>query len=174
MEPVRYDASTAECLVFTYKAGLLASVGHDLKLRVGDFAIAVDDGGIRGTFDAASLRVVCAQAAGRDDPRALSERDRRDIEAAIAREVLEARRHPAIEFRAKLPAPGAEVAIDGTLSIRGRDRALAAKARREGDRMVAETVVDQRAFDIRPYTAMLGALRVQPQVRVLITMPWPR
>src|SRR3954465_2607062 len=125
MKPASFDASTAECLVFTYKAGLLASVAHDLKLRVERFEIAVDEQGIRARFDASSLRVVCAQVGGQDDSRALSDGDRRQIDATIARDVLDARRHPAIEFRSKKPiSPSLEPVIEGTLSIRGRERPL--------------------------------------------------
>src|SRR5690242_18230502 len=124
MKPASFDASTAECLVFTYKAGLLAGVAHDLKLRVERFEIAVDEQGIRARFDATSLRVVCAQVGGKDDPRALSDRDRREIEATIVRDVLDARAHPAIEFRSPPVAPSDEPRIEGALSIRGRERPL--------------------------------------------------
>jgi hypothetical protein len=177
MKPVSFDASTAECLVFTYKAGLLSGVAHDLKLRVERFEIAVDDQAIHARFDASSLRVVCARAGGKDDPRALSERERREIEATIARDVLDARSHPAIEFRSNTVAPTtlapAEMQIDGTLSIRGRERALSLLARRDGDRAVIGTVIHQPDFGIRPYTAMLGALRLKPDVTVTLTTPWP-
>ena len=176
MKPVSFDPSTAECLVFTYKAGLLSRVAHDLKLRVERFEIAVDDQGIHARFDASSLRVVCARAGGKDDLRALSERDRREIEATIAQDVLDARRHPAIDFRSSTVAATvapAEMQIDGTLSIRGRERPLSLLARREGDRAVIETVIHQPDFGIRPYTAMLGALRIKPDVAVTMTAPWP-
>jgi polyisoprenoid-binding protein YceI len=173
MKPVSFDAAVAECLVFTYKAGLLAAVGHDLKLRVERFEIAIDEEGIRARFDAGSFRVVSAQVGGKDDPRALSDRDRREIETTIAREVLDARRHPAIEFRSGPVAGSAEPEIDGVLSIRGEQRPLKLRPRRENDRAIVETTLHQPAFGIRPYSAMLGALRVQPDVRVRIASPWP-
>lgn len=173
MRAVSFDASNAECLVFTYKAGMLAAVAHDLKLRVERFEIAIDEQGVRGRFDAASLRVVCAQVGGKDDPRALSQRDRVEIEATIAREVLDARTHPAIEFRAGPLAASAEPELEGVLSIRGRECALRLKGHRESDRAIVETTLHQPAFGIRPYSAMLGALRIQPDVRVRIATPWP-
>jgi hypothetical protein len=177
MKPVSFDATMAACLVFTYKAGLLSGVAHDLKLRVDRFEIAVDDQGVHARFDASSLRVICAQKRGEDDLRALSERDRREIEAIIIRDVLDAPRHPAIEFRSSSVTPAAvapaEIRVDGTLSIRGSERPLTVTARREGDRAVIEALIHQPDFDIRPYTAMLGALRVQPDVRVRLTAPWP-
>lgn len=173
MKSVSFDASTVECLVLTYKAGLLAGIGHDLKLRCERFEISLDDAGIRARFDAASLRVVAAQVGGKDDLRALSDRDRREIEATIAREVLDVRRYPAIEFRARPVTLLPEPAIEGTLSIRGTERPMTLNPRREGDRALVETLLHQPAFGVRPYTAMLGALRVQPDVRVRISAPWP-
>jgi polyisoprenoid-binding protein YceI len=173
MRPASFDATVAECLVFTRKAGLLAAVGHDLKLRVERFEIAIDEEGIRARFDAGSFRVICAQVGGKDAPRALSDRDRGEIERTIAREVLEAGAHPAIEFRSTPVAASAEPEIDGVLSIRGRERPLTLKARREGDRAIVETMLHQPAYGIRPYSAMLGALRIQPDVRVRIATPWP-
>ena len=58
----RLDAGTAECLVFTYREGLAAAMGHDLKLRVGSFAIEIDEAARRvdARFDARSMRVVAA------------------------------------------------------------------------------------------------------------------
>jgi len=175
MKATRFDASTAECLVFTKRAGLLAGVGHDLKLRVERFEVAIQPDGIRGRFDPASFRVVCASVGGQDAPGALSERDRREIEATIAREVLDARRHPWIEFRADLPARAgpAEARLEGVLAIRGRERPQNVNVRREGDRAVALASIHQPDFGIRPYTAMLGVLRVRPDVGVRLTAPWP-
>ena len=173
MNPIAFDASTAECLVFTWKAGLLAGVAHDLKLRVERFTIEIGDAGIRGRFDAASLRVVCAQSGGKDDPAALSDRDRREIEATIVRHVLDASRFPFVEFRSGSVAPSPGARIEGTLSIRGHDRPLALDVRREGERAVVEAILHQPDFGIRPYSAMLGALRIRPDVRVRLTTPWP-
>jgi hypothetical protein len=175
MKATRFDASTAECLVFTKKAGLLAGVAHDLKLRVERFEVAIQPDGIRGRFDPASLRVVCATVGGQDAPGALSERDRREIEATIAREVLDAQSHPRIEFRADLPvlAGAAGLRLEGMLALRGRERPLTIDVRSEGDRAVALASIHQPDFDIRPYSAMLGALRVRPDVGVRLTAPWP-
>jgi polyisoprenoid-binding protein YceI len=176
MKAARFDASSTECLVFTKRAGLLAGVGHDLELRVERFEIAIDPDRIRGRFDAASLRVVCARIGDQDAPGALPERDRREIEATIAREVLDARRHPWVEFRADLPilAGAAEGRLEGMLALRGRERPLTVTVRREGDRAVALASIHQPDFGVRPYTAMLGALRVKPDVGVRLTAPWPQ
>jgi hypothetical protein len=137
--------------------------------------VAIQPDGIRGRFDPASLRVVCATVGGQDAPGALSERDRREIEATIAREVLDAQSHPWIEFRAGLPvlAGAAGLRLEGMLALRGRERPLTIDVRSEGDRAVALASIHQPDFDIRPYSAMLGALRVRPDVGVRLTAPWP-
>ena len=50
----RYDAYNSECLLFSFKDGLLARLAHDLKLQVERFSIEVDDTAhqIKATFDA--------------------------------------------------------------------------------------------------------------------------
>lgn len=169
----RFDASTADCFVFTEKAGLLSAAAHDLKLRVGRFEIEVGESAVQARFDAASLRVVCAMTGGREDPAALSERDLRDIESTIARTVLDAPGHPFITFRSSaVTAEAGGYLVAGVLAIRGRERAIGLVARREGDRAIVETRLHQPEFGIKPYTAMLGALKIKPDVLVRLAVPW--
>jgi YceI-like protein len=172
----RFDASSAECLVYTEKAGLLSGVAHDLKLRVEQFEILVetDRAGVQARFDASSLRVVCAVQGGRDQPQALSARDRREIEATILRDVLDARRHPLIEFRStRIEPQPAGASVEGILSLHGRERPLLLQATREDGRARIEARLHQPDFGIRPYTAMLGALRIKADVTVRLVTPWP-
>ncbi len=166
----RFGAGAATCEVFTSREGVLAAAGHDLKLRPERFEIEADAHSVRARFDTASLRVVAAMRGGREDPSALSERDRRDIERSCAREVLEAQRFPEIAFTSDEVLPGS---VRGTLSLHGRELSGEFAVQRVAGRAVAEVELDVRRFGIRPYTAMLGALRVSPMVRVVVTTPWP-
>jgi len=166
----RFGPGTATCEVFTFREGVLAAVGHDLKLRPERFEIEADGRSVSARFDAASLRVVAAMRGGREDPERLSDRDRQDIERNCADQVLDARRFPEITFNSNEVRPGA---VRGTLFLHGRELGGEFAIRREGDRAVAEVEIDVRRFGIRPYTAMLGALRVSPLVRVVVTTPWP-
>jgi hypothetical protein len=170
----RFDASNSECFVFTEKAGLFSAAAHDLKLRVERFEIEVERAAVQARFDASSLRVVCAMSSGREDPGALSERDRRDIEATIARSILDAPGHPFISFHSSsVVADGAGYRAAGVLSIRGCERSLGVAARHEGDRAVVEARIHQPEFGIKPYTAMLGAVKIKPDVLVRLVLPWP-
>lgn len=163
----RFDASTAEVLVFTFKEGLLSAVAHDLKLRVGRFTIEEDGGRLTGTFDVASLQVVCAVKQGADDPAALSSANRAEIEKTIVHEVLDARRHPQVRYEASQVSAQR---VEGQLTLRGVTRPLPGVRRDEGGRRVAEFELDQRDFGIKPYSAMLGALKLKPEVQVRVSL----
>ncbi|MFL5313108.1 MAG: YceI family protein, partial [Myxococcales bacterium] len=165
----RFGPDTATCEVFTYREGILAAVGHDLKLRAERFEIDADATSVRARFDPSSLRVSAAMRGGREDPAALSERDRREIERSCAREVLEAERFPEITFTSTEMQHGS---VRGTLSLHGRELSGEFAVKRSEGRAVAEVELDVRRFGIRPFTAMLGALRVSPMVRVVVSTPW--
>lgn len=169
-----YDATTATCHVFTFKEGVLSAVAHDLRLRVERFTIDVDEaaGTVRATFAASSLRVDCAMKHGREDFDALSDRNRREIEGNIADDVLHTKRYPEIVLRSsRIEGEGDERRIEGTLSLHGAERPLRATARRQAGRWVTEVELRQPDFGIKPYSAMLGTLKIQPLVRVRVSVP---
>lgn len=169
-----HDATTAECLVFTFKEGMLSAVAHDLRIRVGRLSVTIDEaaGSVSATFFADSLRVDCAMKAGREDHGALRPGHKREIEGNIVDDVLHARRHPEISFRStRVEGEGDERRVHGTLSLHGVQRPLQATARRQGGRWVTEVELHQPDFGIKPYSAMLGTLRIRPAVRVRLSVP---
>jgi polyisoprenoid-binding protein YceI len=174
---LQLDAQSADCRVLTFCEGLLAAVAHDLELCVTSLTIAVDEErrAVDARFDATSLRVLQALRGGRPLPDALGPSERAQIEATIVRDVLDATRFPEIRFTSSGVAeePGG-FRVTGTLALHGHERALALPVRADGDSFVAETVLHQPDFGIRPYTAMLGTLRVKPAVTVRVTMRRPR
>ncbi len=173
---MRLDATTAECLVFTRAEGVLSAFAHDLKLRVETFTLAIDEvtGAVAAELDAASLRVVCAMRGDDEAPDLLGTSDRETIAATI-RDVLEVTRHPTIRFHSSTPpepdARDGGLRIAGRLELRGMVRDVAIHAFRQGGRYVGETTLHKPDFGIRPYSAMLGALRVAADVRVRIAIP---
>lgn len=170
----RYDAYNSECLLFSFKDGLLSRLAHDLKLQVERFSIEVDEEthAIKATFDPSSVRVACAQVDGRDDPSTLTEGDKKKIADNVAKDVLHVRKHPEIRFDStNVVQRGEGFAVEGTLQIHGKSRNLQTSIRANGDRWVAEVTVHQPDFGIKPYTAALGALKVKPDVIVRISCP---
>lgn len=170
----RYDAYNSECLVFSFKDGLLSRLAHDLKLQVERFSIEVDDTShqIKATFDPSSIQVVCAQVNGRDDPATLSKSDKKKIYHNVTKDVLQVRKYPEIRFDSTQVVPRGEgFAVEGLLQMHGKSHNIQTSIRAEGDQWLAEVTVHQSDFGIKPYTAALGALKVKPDVKVRLSVP---
>jgi hypothetical protein len=182
----RFTQNDADCVVYTFKEGLLSAMAHDLEIRVERFHVEWDDARTRieARFEPTSLRVVHAMKDGAPHPGALSDRDKRKIESNIEADVLETRRHPEIHFVSSgleaLP-PGSSggdgFLVHGMLELHGRSRAVRVSVEREqgaggqGERWVATATLHQPDFGITPYSAMMGTLRIQPDVKVRLSTP---
>lgn len=166
-----YDASQAECIVLTFKEGLLSKIAHDLEIRVERFQVKVDGTTIEATFDPTSLRVVTARKDGRPNPGALSASDRAKIEGNIAGEVLETKRHPEVRFTGQAEISDRVAQVRGELTLHGRTRAIDTKIARDGSRWVARLRLHQPDYGIKPYSAMLGTLKIQPDVEIELRIP---
>jgi hypothetical protein len=160
-------APRTEIEVFTFKEGFLSRVAHDLKIRVGELRVELADG-VRATVDPRSLRVVCAMKKGKES-RSLSRLEVGEIERNIRDVVLQADRFPEIVFEAEQVSPEL---VAGTLQLHGTSRPIELRFRAENGWRVAEVQLDQRDFGITPYQAMMGALRVQPVVTVVVRTRW--
>jgi hypothetical protein len=175
---MKLDAGSARCTVLVYREGALAAVGHDLKLEVLDFSIEVDPGihSVVASLAAASFRVASGMADGKERLGSLSGGDKRTIEEHIVRDVLEAKRFPDIRFATTRIAPTSRgYDVEGTLALHGVSRTVAFVAARTAQgRLLARIRLDQRDFGIRPFSALLGTLRVKAHVDVEIEVPEPR
>ncbi|MFW6067768.1 MAG: YceI family protein [Myxococcota bacterium] len=165
----RFDPSNAECFVLTYVAGALSAVGHDLKLRVEQFQVEVDEKErrVEARFDPDSLRVEHAMKKGRDASGTLTEGDRKKIHKNIREDVLQPRKHPEIRFvskRADERAGGYHV--EGELTLHGTTRQIAFDVKRANGGYEAEVALHQPDFGIDPYRAAFGGLKVKPDVTV--------
>ena len=171
---VHFDASSAECFVFTTKEGFLSVVAHDLKIRVTTFAIDVEETtrAVTARFDAGSLRVVCAMEDVKEVPQSLTAANKREIEGNIVRDVLHAREYPQIRFvSTAVEEKGDAYVVKGKLALHNHERQVRVQVHKEGDRYVAETRLHQPDFGIRPYTALFGTLKVQADVTVRVVVP---
>ncbi len=156
------------CDLFTHRDGVLASVGHDLRLRATRSTVTLDlaAGTVDALIDAASITVVCAREGDRDAPGALSEADRRKIDGALRDDVLRVQRHPTVRVRARFARDGDRVTLDGALTIASVERPLRVEARLDGGRWCVEHTLDQGDFGIKPFSALMGALKVRRDVTV--------
>lgn len=171
---IRLGPPIAECRVFTRREGLLAGLGHDLELGVTRFDIRIDEAkrAVDASFDAASLRVLRAFRDQPDNVIDVSDADRRSIEDNIRRDVLESNRHPEIRFRStRVVDVEGGFDVTGRLALHGKEREITLHLRREGDRYAASVTLQQPDFGIKPYRAMLGAIKVHPEVVVRTSVP---
>jgi polyisoprenoid-binding protein YceI len=172
-----YGPANSRCEVLVFREGPLSLAGHDLLLRVEAFEVALDPGApsVVVRVDAGSLRVVTALRDGRELPGALRPADVRDIEETVAREILRAPIYPEIRFTSTeiVSAPGDSWEARGSLTMVGATRPLSIVVRRRDGQRAAEATVHQPDFGIRPYRAMLGALRVNSDVLVRASFPEP-
>jgi hypothetical protein len=168
-----FDQNSAECLLFTNKDGLLSAIAHDLIIRVTRFEGEIDDQSlaIQVRLDASSLRVVSALQGG-SPADLLSDSDKRKIEQNIVDEVLEAASFPEIRFASSsVSKDDGGFHIEGSLTLHGQTRSLSVKSRLEGERQVARVPIHQPDYGIKPYSAMLGTLKVKPEVTIQISLP---
>jgi polyisoprenoid-binding protein YceI len=160
-----FDAAAVDCRVSVFREGLLTSFGHDVTLRVTNLSLDVGaDDGVTAEFDPSSLRVTS------EGP---SASERKDIEKN-AEKTLEARKHSKIQFRSVSVVRNSDRAhIEGDLTLHGVTSPISVEAHDDGQHWNAKIVLDQRKFGIKPFSAMLGALKVKPEVEVNISVPHP-
>ena len=167
-----FAAGQAECLIFTFKDGIMQRLAHDLKLRVAKLSLTLDgEQSVRATFDAGSVTAVCYRKDGADDPSA-ADADLRTIEGIARGEILQSAQHPEITFDStRITRTDAGYTVDGALTIKGKSKDVAVAVKRDGERYLGELSIDQRDFDIKPYSAMFGTLRIQPVLKIVVEVP---
>lgn len=166
------EQNGGEVRIFTFKEGLLSAIAHDLELACERFSITWDDARskVSATFEPSSLRVLHPVVHGRPSPGTLSARDLSKIESNIASDVL--RRGGEIRFESSSVVPEGEgFALRGALTLNGRTNEIGASVRKEGGRYVAEVVLDQPRWGITPFSAMMGTLKIKPEIRVRVSVP---
>lgn len=150
----------ASLYIYTWREGLLSPVGHDLRLSAPHPAIAREGDHWTVRVPAAGIEVDGSMKHGQLYP--LSENDRRDIRAALQNDVLNAAERPTIVFRGRLE--GANVA--GELEIAGQSRRVTLAVKITGSRVRGQVEIVPSQWGIKPYKAMLGALRVADRVGI--------
>lgn len=157
--------------VRTYREGMASRAGHDLVIDVTAWRATVVTGldsvpaGVELTADPRSLRV----RDGSGGAKALTDRDRGEIAKNIDEKVLGGR---AIEFRStaiERPGGNGRLGVAGELSIAGVTRPVRFDLTLGPDGEVQGTVqVRQSEWGVKPYTALMGALKVRDEVEVVL------
>jgi hypothetical protein len=157
--------------LFTYKAGLLGRLGHDLEFTLEGVRLEVDKARIHGRFQLSSLRVVGAIRRGRLDAHALDSKDSSEIER-IAGEILQWREHPEAILEAEVAARlGDRFQVRGELTLRGQAQPIDFELQ-AGPVLLASLELTPSRWGIAPHRAFGGALKLQDRVGVQVALPF--
>lgn len=161
-------------LVKTYRAGMAQKAGHDLVIEVRSWNAAVTIEGdsqctVELNADPRSLHV----RDGHGGAKPLSDKDRDDIRSNIDKKVLKGQ---AITFRCagvKLNGAGS-TPVSGEVEMAGTTRPVSFEVEVAPDGQVKGTVpITQSEWGIKPYSALMGALKVRDEVEVVLEAGLP-
>ncbi|HWD73453.1 MAG TPA: YceI family protein [Actinomycetota bacterium] len=167
-----FGPQNGRIVVRTYREGLARAIGHDLVIEVGEWSaevnVAEDPAAttITATADAYSLNPI--EGVGGVKP--LSDADRSEIQKNI-REVLTS---PDISFQSSsVKVAGSSATVSGDLTIMGRSEAVDVQLTDAGEKIKGSFSVHQTRWGIKPFTAMMGALKVADRVDVEFEVDLP-
>jgi len=170
--PTQDRSRTQDAVIhaFTFRKGMLARLGHDLRLTLQHFTIELDAGQVSARFELDSFRVDGSIQGGTLASSTPNVGDKREIEATIARDILGTSTQPQATFEGTLaPSRAGLVRASGILHLRAIakpiafDLSLAKRARAVFD------LVPSR-WGIAPYKALGGALKLEDRVRIEVEL----
>lgn len=171
-QQIESHESDGELTLHTGRAGIGSKVGHDLTIRVGTWSAtaAREDGGavtsVKVVADLSSLEVL----RGDGGLKPLSEKDKKTI-LSNAMDTLSVKSHPTAVFQAEgLQLSDGSSEVAGRLTLAGKERPQQMKVtvKQDGGRARVQVTCEvvQSEFAIKPYSGMLGALKVRDMVEV--------
>ena len=120
------------------------------------------------SFDTSSLRVDTPMKDGKENPSALNEADKAKIATQIREEVLHSARHPEARFQSRSVERRADGGYDlaGDLALHGVTRLLQVRTEAVGSGQQLDLTLHQPDFEIVPFRAMMGTLKIQADVKI--------
>ncbi|MBN2799803.1 MAG: YceI family protein [Deltaproteobacteria bacterium] len=153
--------------VYTWRDGLLSKLGHDLRLRVEPFEVVRDGAQLTASCRADAVRLESAMVGGVPTAGLLSDKDTRDIHKNLDRDVLQGGKYPIIRYVGRVEGDR----LVGDLELTGKARRLEIPLTREGGRLRGQVEFAPSLWGIKPFKALLGALRIQDRVQVRFDLP---
>lgn len=158
--------------VFTYKddSRLLSPIAHDLRLRCARFRVDLDGDRVTGAFEAESIEVDGPMKGGAVDPGGFGRIERGKIKSAIRKDVLHTRKHPTVRLDGTLDGDR----LTGRLTLAGQTREISLSVTFADGRATGRVELQPSRWGVKPYKALMGALRVQDRVTVAFDLPVER
>ncbi|HWI03987.1 MAG TPA: YceI family protein [Acidimicrobiales bacterium] len=122
------------------------------------------------SIDARSIEIL--EAVG--GMKSLSDKDRRDIAKNIDDKVLETGKHPQLTFESTSVSGSApNFTAAGNMTIKGTTRPVQVALTVNGSQVQAKTSISQKDFGIKPFSAMMGAIKLRDDVDFELTVELP-
>jgi polyisoprenoid-binding protein YceI len=167
----RVGPQSGRLLVKTSRTGLGARAGHDLTIEATGWegAVAVNTAEPAQSSVSVDVEVDSLEVReGTGGVKPLTDSDRADIQRIIREKILRTAQHPVIMFRSTRVGGSPEsFAADGDLTIMGATHPVTVRGTVSADGRVRGTAtVVQTQWGIKPYSALLGALKVADEVLI--------
>lgn len=170
-----FGPSNATMVVRTGRAGMGKKAGHDLVIDVKDWSAKAEvgedpaDTKITATVDASSMEV----REGHGGVKGLSDDDKEEIKDNITNKIIT---DPNISFESKSAnVSEGSATLSGDMTIMGNTQPVEVQLTDAGGGKVKATVeVVQSDFGIKPFSAMMGALKVADKVTIEIEANAPQ
>jgi polyisoprenoid-binding protein YceI len=122
------------------------------------------------SIDARSIQIL--EAVG--GMKSLSDKDRRDIAKNIDEKVLDTGKFPTLTFEST-SVSGSEPNFNaaGNMTIKGTTRPVNVALNVNGSQVSARTSISQKDFGIKPFSAMMGAIKLRDDVEFELTVDLP-
>ncbi|GAA3221948.1 YceI family protein [Nonomuraea helvata] len=165
-----FGAESGRLLVHTTRTGLGAKAGHDLTIEVtrwrGTAVVdAADPANCSMTVEADAGSLEVREGTGGVKP--LTDSDHAEIERTIREKILQVRKHPTITFRStRVDGTAQSFRVEGELTLVGVTQPVEVQGSLTDERVQGSATVVQTRWGIRPYSALLGALKLSDEVGV--------
>jgi polyisoprenoid-binding protein YceI len=162
--------AAGKLLVKTTRTGLGSKIGHDLTIEVTRWSgtATVDTADPASSSARVDVEVDSFQVReGTGGLAPLTDGDRAEIHRIIREKVLRTVRYPTIAFRSTAFRGTLDsFELEGDLTIRGDTHPVTVSGNLSEGRVHGEATVTQSKWGIKPYSAVLGALRLRDDVGV--------
>lgn len=174
METMTIGPNEGTLTLHTGVEGRAAKMGHNLIISMSDWSATATFDGSEPTE--VSLRTAVSSlevVSGEGGVKALTDKDKRTIKDS-ALDSLSASKHPEVTFQSRaVSAKGDGYEVDGDLTVAGTTSPCVVElsVQRTGGTATVEATVPivQTKFGVKPYSAMMGGLKVRDQVEVQIS-----
>ena len=160
--------------IFTSTGGLMGAMGHNLRLACNDFSFFFDVAEKKmkvGVFKAASVVVVHPVDAQKNEElkKTLSPSDKETIgKNALSKDVLDVEKFPEVTFEV---AQETKKNVTGTLTLHGASNMIKLSIEEFPQHFAVKCPLSQPQFGMTPYSAMMGSIKVAPQVDIQLEVP---